>query len=194
MRFGQTNTLLRPFKALVCFESNIRSGYAKLKESSESDPPADTTNGAPLGPSSTNDPLLTDRGDWSLLPKHMELLVNFMDNQMDDIWKLRKQIDAGTLREIAFEDLWHLYRPGQLVFTGTDGPRRAYYVLHVTGGRSILDVHGKAAATSESDRLGYAQFEIDMADSMFSSKKASRMTMAKSPLQVDCCYCDYDGE
>ena len=29
---------------------------------------------------------------------------------------------------------------------------------------------------------------------MINSKKASRMTMTKSPLQVDCCYCDYDGE
>ena len=43
---------------------------------------------------------------------HLECLVGFIDSNLGDLIKTRAQIAEGTLERIAFDDLWHLFRPG----------------------------------------------------------------------------------
>lgn len=64
-----------------------------------------------------------------------------METDMKDIYNIRGQIANVTLQDIEFECLWLLFNPGDVVFDqGSDDMHcRAYRVLHVTGGRAVLE-------------------------------------------------------
>jgi hypothetical protein len=69
------------------------------------------------------------------------LLIRFLDEDLKDIFDMRKQIEEGTLDKIAFDDLWHLFHYGEEVIwhdqdkSSIEKPRAAR-VLKFTGGRS----------------------------------------------------------
>lgn len=67
---------------------------------------------------------------------HLKCLVQFMDSDLKHVFELRQQIKDGSLKEIAFADLWHLFNPGDLIVTSP--LLRAYRVFHTSGGRPRL--------------------------------------------------------
>jgi hypothetical protein len=67
---------------------------------------------------------------------HLQCLVDFLDNDLKPVFELRRDLAAGKVREIAFEDLWHLFNPGDLIISPKQ--RQAYRVFHTCGGRPIL--------------------------------------------------------
>ncbi|KAF7875282.1 hypothetical protein EAF04_002454 [Stromatinia cepivora] len=67
---------------------------------------------------------------------HLKCLVEFMDSDLKHIFELRQQIKEGSLKEIAFADLWHLFSPGDLIVTHPIF--RAYRVFYTSGGRPRL--------------------------------------------------------
>ncbi len=69
---------------------------------------------------------------------HLRLLLDFMDTDLKDTIALRKEIAAGTLRKIAFRDLWHLYQPGELVLSSVNNKEQALRVHETAGGRKSL--------------------------------------------------------
>ncbi|KAH8889089.1 P-loop containing nucleoside triphosphate hydrolase protein [Thozetella sp. PMI_491] len=65
---------------------------------------------------------------------HLQCLVNFIHDNLKGLIEMRAQITNGTLKSIAFDDLWHLFRPGDLVVTSEHGRERLNRVFFVTGG------------------------------------------------------------
>jgi hypothetical protein len=66
-----------------------------------------------------------------------------MDTDLGAIFELRRQIQDGKTDYggIAHKDLWHLYKPGDIIVSNPalhPGPQQAYCVLHVTGGENAL--------------------------------------------------------
>ena len=49
--------------------------------------------------------------------EHLRLLVNFMDTDLGPIWELRRSLEAGKLRKIAYSDLYHIFSHGQEIRT-----------------------------------------------------------------------------
>lgn len=86
----------------------------------------------------------------------LRCLVNFMDSDMQDIFDVVRQLANRSLKEVAFEHLWLLYKPGDLVYTMKDpgefSTYQAYRVLHVTGGRPILDTLNYCGFNAINDR------------------------------------------
>lgn len=127
--------------------------------------------------------------------------MNFIDVQMQEIFQRRKILDEAAQDEILFEDLYHLFRPGQLVYTNpgqVPSSRRAYRVLHVTGGRSIRDIAGNLGVDKDGSEPG-GKLEEDLF--RFSPESAGQtqqrvpgITFKMSPVIIDCMYVDYDGE
>jgi hypothetical protein len=69
-----------------------------------------------------------------------------MDTDLRAIFELRRQLQDGDKdqRGIAYKNLWHLYKPGDIVISNPavlPGPQQAYCVLHVTGGRASSSYH-----------------------------------------------------
>lgn len=201
---------VRPFKYLLTHETKIRDALDSLRR--KMDKPVSPSFS---GTKEASSPAAEDRvsqgrtiPDVDGVPvternvKLLACLISFVDEQMQDLTFMRKQIDAGTLLNISFEYLLHLFRPGDLVFAGPHLPneeRRAYRVLYVTGGRPVLESAderwqrlGKGPeyfGRQERPRIGGFELLPDDFVSQGQQGKATKM----SPLVIDCFYMDYDG-
>lgn len=133
-------TFMRPFKYLVTYADLLRQQLANLEHDAQ-----ERKKGKPTSPlavpttveesvtankstlpsadfqekEKTKDEELTglETSTADELLTHLRLLVQFIDEDLAPIWELRKQYDAGTLRKIYFDDLWHLFRHGQEIRT-----------------------------------------------------------------------------
>jgi hypothetical protein len=85
--------LLRPFKLLVHYASEIRERQLVLERKAQD-----------------------ETGDDEAL-QHVNLLVDFIDRDLAPVWELRDNLKAGKLQKVTFPDLWHLFKYGQEVRT-----------------------------------------------------------------------------
>ena len=123
---------------------------------------------------------------------HLGCLVDFMDTDMQDILDVKRQVANQTLKEVAFEHLWLLYSPGDLVYSTESqedsSTYQAYRVLHVTGGRPILDVDNYSDFDPVDSRL-WDESEAD--EKICDTIRASPSNM--TPFIIDCFSIDSDG-
>ena len=67
------------------------------------------------------------------------VLRDFLDKDLKPTFDLRRQIQDGSARSIAFQDLWHLFPLGsEIVSNGVSGQSQTFRVLNVSGGRPFL--------------------------------------------------------
>ncbi|EHK96227.1 hypothetical protein M7I_8081 [Glarea lozoyensis 74030] len=101
----------------------------------------------------------------------MKCILYIFDKHLTITTEIRRQIKAGTLKEIAFDYLWHLFKPGDFIVSRKP-KEQAYRVLHAGGGRRYrdpgLDYEGKPVIIS--------------------------MPKAASNFFIDCYNIDYDGK
>jgi hypothetical protein len=121
------------------------------------------------------------------LSRQLKCLVQFMDEDMREIFFIKKKIADGSLGTISFDYLWLLYEPGDLIFSGVN-QQRAYRVLHVTGGRAILDI-GDQPSTNNRSAVHPVRSWEQHEDQPFSFAH-SRNT----PFFIDAVYIDFDGD
>ncbi|KAH9874551.1 hypothetical protein IAQ61_003740 [Plenodomus lingam] len=146
----RNNILLRPFKNVIPFRSEIeealranrelfkelqemkrkrRARYDKAckeAEENETTPP----------PKEENDLETEDRAKLRKAAKlcvGLRCLLHFIDHDNAEIMEIRKATWNANY-EIAFEHLWHVFEPGMLVCPKGD-KEQAYRVLNVGGGR-----------------------------------------------------------
>lgn len=125
--------LLRPFKLLCKYETAIRDSVAdverKVKEAEEADDRDDEDSGK----GSFSDMEFK----WKDLLVDLKLLIEFLDVDLKPTFELRESIRAGTLTEIEYSDLWHLFDLGETVVAR--GKRdQAYRVVSLSRGRDPL--------------------------------------------------------
>ena len=207
------NVWLRPFKYLVAYETDIRQALqdvedqveAGLEPSSQTDTIQDNnrvdvpdtkhvqkggslkTGAASIAPQVSDVPSAKAERD------QLRCLVNFMDTDMQDIFEVKRQVANQTLEDIAFEHLWLLYRPGDLVYSTTTpeemGTYQAYRVLHVTGGRPVLDTANKSCFNAVYDRMWEDESETEE-----KAQDAIRSSPSNvSAFIIDCFSLDFDG-
>ena len=212
------NVWLRPFKYLVAYETEIRNALQDAEVSSDlletASGPSDRADtirnhndvsvpGTELmqereevGADAAKAALGTNRAMELFRAKaerdHLRCLVNFMDTDMQDIFDVKRQVANQTLKEVTFEHLWLLYRPGDLVYSMKPPEEvatyRAYRVLHVTGGRPILDTANESDFDPIDDRSWEeSETEEKACDNILGSP--SDVT----PFIIDCFSIDFDG-
>ena len=210
------NVWLRPFKYLVTYETGIRQALEDanvlldpVNESSASPDQTDTirnhdgdnvpgtkpkegeevrADAAKLAPPAMGTSRVKAERD------HLRCLVSFMDTDMRDIFDMKRQVAAQTLKEVAFEHLWLLYKPGDLVYS-TKPPEdmstyQAYRVLHVTGGRPILDTANK----SNFDPVYSRNWEDESENEERACDSIRGSPSNVTPFIIDCFSIDFDGD
>jgi len=187
---------LRPFKYFIQYEAEIRDALSHFRMGCQA-------SASQMSGSITD---VTVKG-IKVTPRGKDLIqcvVDFMDTEMHDIFAIRKQVADRTLESISFEYLWHLYKPGDLVFSkaeASSGPRRAYRVLNVTGGRPNVDRNSnqrkrrprrrnRSQSRSRSPSAGGLRIHPMDTVSPGVVGKSAKMT----PVVIDCLYIDFDGE
>lgn len=118
------------------------------------------------------------------LRDELRCLVKFMDVHMKEIDSIQKSIDDGTRTTIAFDYLSQLFKPGYLIMKKGE-QKRAYIVLHTTGGRAVP--RDAQNANADSNRRYGSPQELQ-------EKEEYLAKYAKtSPFVLDCFYLDFDG-
>jgi hypothetical protein len=186
------NVWVRPFKYLVLYEEQIRRVLTNVEkyweETEKYAKERDESDLVHLQGDSAGE-ILIKAGKRGL--SELRCLVQFMDIDMRDILDIRNKIRNQDLRTIAFEFLWLLYKPGDLIFSACGKRNRdrlqAYKVLHVTGGRSSFD-----PARLKYDRSDKREWD----SSSETEQKVKELTSSAArmtPLIIDCVYTDCDG-
>ncbi|KAK8058634.1 hypothetical protein PG994_009082 [Apiospora phragmitis] len=62
---------------------------------------------------------------------HLEMLVGFGEKALKRHLNLRAQVQDATLQQIVFNDLWHLYNPGDLLLADERGYPQLYMVYNL---------------------------------------------------------------
>ena len=91
-----------------------------------------------------------DRLESNRCLQELEVLVELFDNDLSTMFELRRQIEKGTLRDIRFSDLWHLFRHGDDI-RESEEHSQVYRILSVCGGRSFLST--KADIDEGNDKI-----------------------------------------
>jgi len=177
-----SNVIVRPFKHLVYNENKIREALQEAEEQC-------------LASSEATD--LKEQAREQRIRDELQLLVEFMDKDMADIFAMRKQIETPTLRSnlrtIAFEHLWLLFKPGDITLSYS-GPGRNYpqffTVLQATGGRSLFpSIRTNNMPQSDGNPI------FEDSDSEQREKYVSTLAFSNrvSSFVLDCVYVDSDG-
>jgi hypothetical protein len=120
---------------------------------------------------------------------HLGCLIEFLDKDMQSLFELRRQIEDRRLGEgsIAYQDLYHLFKPGDIVvpnWTFDSKPKRAYCVLHVTGGRLLIEKRSTTTTTTTTNDTTAAHNGLT---------SSFGFSTGVSPFILDCFYLDYNG-
>lgn len=117
------------------------------------------------------------------LRDELRCLVHFMDTEMKDIFAVQKGIEDGTRTTIAFDYLWLLFKPGDLVIRKGER-QRAYIVLHTCGGRAV---HRSAQLGDYDSGRGLSREDLQEKEAYLAKYPNT------SPFVLDCFYLDFDG-
>lgn len=211
------NVWLRPFKYLVAFETEIKQALqdAEVTLNQVEASPGSSNQTETIQPrngvtspgakplqgegSSVEDAetashiSATDESRVKAERDQLRCLVDFMDTDMQDIFDVKDKVDNQTLKEVAFEHLWLLYRPGDVVYTRKSPEEistyQAHRVLHVTGGRTILDTVNASGFNEIHDRSW--EEESDGEEKARDAIRASPSNV--TPFIIDCFSVDFDG-
>ncbi|KAJ6444611.1 ABC transporter [Purpureocillium lavendulum] len=194
----QSLVLLRPYRILCHYDSEIRDAYARLAQGQhheetithgpnngglQDEPtfPKSITitecreESSSRGESNTACEVPVDNGPTSqsgsdTAVKHLSCLLEFMDTYLSP---RRSYLNSFICDRIFFSDLWHLFRPGDVVISA-DG-KQAYRVIRVTP-PSRRGTHNWS--------LYYERHKDDQEE---------QKLRAKSDLVIECVYIHYDG-
>lgn len=155
-RYEQDSVVfLQPFKLFIMYEEAIRQSLRDLEEKA---PDLTSQQAVPQSKRA-----LQNYGDEDLL-LDLRLLVEFMDEDMRTTFDLRHSIIEGTATGIEYQDLWHLFRYGDIVVVQSD-TSHAYRVLNFTGGRELhidrLDKDGPAQPIIEGFNIDCLSITFD---------------------------------
>jgi hypothetical protein len=186
--------LLRPFRLLSHYDKQIRDWHSKLvrdhsapksdiegsnttanqTESLEETPKPDADQKDTDQPSDSQpkkEPMVEDPKGWSTSTTALEqlpCLLEFMDTY---ITRKRAYLNSPTCNNIAFSDIWHLFKPGDFVIS--NDRKQAYRVINVS-----------SPPHKGTDRWSY----------FYASEKENEKSRAQSDISIDCVYIHYDGK
>ncbi|CAI6335269.1 unnamed protein product [Periconia digitata] len=134
---------------------------------------------------------------------HLKLLYDFVSKELAFVFEFRKKIVEGTLTKIRFDDLWHLFMPGERIFSDENGFKQLYTVYSVTGGLPLLRRPNAQEITYMDqlrDKVRYwapppAPFEKDEEEHIEQLLRGESPSKDSwTPLKIDCYYVAFDGE
>lgn len=133
---------------------------------------------------------------------HLKVLHDFIEEELGDVLELRRRIDEGKQERIRFEDLWHLFRIGEIVYSTEKEYGQLYKVFFLTGGQSLKRTqtdHESNEIRIIRERLRYwippeqqEEDEEETIDKLLREEGAGIGTL--TPFKVDCYVMGFDGE
>ncbi|RYP41370.1 hypothetical protein DL768_010503 [Monosporascus sp. mg162] len=123
---------------------------------------------------------------------HLQLLYDFIETELKYYLELQIKVENGLLTTIAFEDLWYLFRPGDVLYDKSQGYEQALKIYSVTGGQPRRRQHRLSTLPRRYDD------DSDEADSENENTNKDALVEASgpgtwSPFTIDCYKMGFDG-
>lgn len=173
-RASRPLVILRPYKALLYHEEDLRNTLAALEKlvTVRSDLPVGEPYGIIREPQLSKIPVMSLQR-LREAPNEIYCLLRFIESLKPLIDEIRDnpRLENPTKfpsAMILFKDLWYVFQPGQYIFCRL-GIQKVWRVIQITGGRRLLSVEG-SPSTIDALRV-----------------------KPSSPYQIDCYYLDFDG-
>ncbi|KAK3317644.1 hypothetical protein B0T19DRAFT_479682 [Cercophora scortea] len=155
-------SMIPPYKLLVHNWPRIQAALSKLKGKLRDAESLQAANTAPASDDSEVKPITieTPGSEDAAKPKpkprknqsehdkqikqlktrvsHLQCLHDFIKTDLGYLIGLRLRIKEGSLETITFDEVYHLFSPGDLVISADAGEDQLYQVYSVTGGRPRL--------------------------------------------------------
>lgn len=122
--------MVPPFKHLIHHRNGIKS---KLDELNQAAPDRESSPEA-----------AKDDSPERMRIKYLQCLYDFIQTELANYIGLELRIRDGDLEEVLFEEVYHLFKPGDLVLAAEDGDEQIYQIYSVTGGRMLLSRRSEA--------------------------------------------------
>lgn len=170
---SQPLVILRPYKALLYHEEDLRNTLAALEKRVGVRSDVAVGQLYPHGRDQiTRMPVLSLQR-MREAPGEIRCLLRFVESLKPLIDEIRnnpspKSPVKSQSPVILFKDLWYIFWPGQYIFSRL-GIQKVWRVIQITGGRRLLSVEG-SPSTIDALRV-----------------------KPSSPYQIDCYYLDFDG-
>ncbi|KAF2656120.1 hypothetical protein K491DRAFT_657139 [Lophiostoma macrostomum CBS 122681] len=192
------NVLVHPFKPLLVFDTELsrflmdtQRMLAKLKSLRDTAP--DDGDAAhllrPDGAQHDGDQTLSSRIEKAeRIIQELECLFAFINDDMQELFNIRRQIREQSLQKITFENLWLLFQPGIVVSSSdtiSDNESSGFRIMHVTGGRQIID-QDNYSKSEVVDNTELPDQDTQDGYAMMSSRECTDFV-------IDCFYMDFDG-
>ncbi|KAI0887431.1 uncharacterized protein GGS22DRAFT_157159 [Annulohypoxylon maeteangense] len=137
-----------PYKAFVQYWPEIKTRLAKLKaallklEAQETaEPESNPASEMEIDNATDSDhsDILDKDASWLRWRiSHLEALHNFIETELGHQLRIRAQIKDGTVKSIAYSDLWQLFEPGDILYSVENGFEQLYKAYSVSGGQIRL--------------------------------------------------------
>ncbi|KAJ0419332.1 hypothetical protein BJY00DRAFT_314164 [Aspergillus carlsbadensis] len=152
--------ITHPFKILVAYAE-------KLSPQPSAPAPAQIPDPGYLSDPDQVRPTREERGRPA---DHLRCLQEVLAIDFQPLTLLRRSLREASLTKISFEDLWHVFRPGDLVLSKSDGREQLYRVLEAqqsngpTVPRAVVRPRRPRRPISESDFSETEDSETEAAD------------------------------
>ncbi|KAF7537883.1 hypothetical protein G7Z17_g12767 [Cylindrodendrum hubeiense] len=154
--------------------------------------PEPRTGGSISGDSATKDKELNKkRKELGIRFDHLRLLKDFIETDLASYIELDEKIKTGVLEKIAFEDLWFLFQPGDVLYFKNQGHHQLCKAFAVTGGQERKRGPSKMEILNRCDPPGSRGDNQNGKDDATIMHNAARGTW--SPLTIDFYTMEYDG-
>ncbi|RYP89697.1 hypothetical protein DL770_004185 [Monosporascus sp. CRB-9-2] len=164
----------------------------------------------PKQPAATNDTQNKDdikrEKEITIRIAHLQLLYDFIETELKYYLKPRIKVENGLLTTIAFEELWYLFRPGDVLYDECQGYEQALKIYSVTGGQPRRRSYTKAENVEilrerqimRNNRPPLYFDDSDEVDSGNENTKKDALVEASgpgtwSPFTIDCYKMGFDG-
>ncbi|RYP68601.1 hypothetical protein DL771_006573 [Monosporascus sp. 5C6A] len=127
----------------VIQESSGVSGDAPDQERSPGAQHPVTFNQPPATNDAQNKDDIKREKEVSTRVAHLQLLYDFIETELKYYLELRVKVENGSLTTIAFDELWYLFRPGDVLYDECQGYEQALKIYSVTGGQPRRRNHTK---------------------------------------------------
>lgn len=140
--------------------------------------------------------------------EYLELLHDFINKELRYYLELQSQVEKGSLTTIAFEDLWYLFQPGEVLYQRSQDHDQLLKTYSVTGGlqrrrnRTREENDIILMRQLETERVNRRRFRYNYADSDEDAdsddENAGKHSIVEasgtwSPFTLDCYQMGFDG-
>lgn len=117
--------MVPPFKYLIHHRTAIKSKLDELKQAA-----SDREHSPTIAEDhSTNE-------CWSI--RRLQCIFDFIQTDLANYIGLELRCENGDIEEVLFEEVYHLFKPGDLVLASSTGDNQLYQVSSIIGGRMLL--------------------------------------------------------